>query len=157
MANNIWEKGRINYLVAINAPRDGTVSAGYSGLHRHADASEPGESLTKRGAAAQEQADLRAREALNNGVYFFGFLARKKCKNVELLIGKHATLGIVALVDTPTSHSENKVEVLFHNLSKKKLLSRNDLFNHLENEPLTDCIVEQVCQEYHRRFILLQP
>ena len=97
------------------------------------------------------------REALNEGVNFFGFLARRKCDHVDLLIGKHATLGVVALVDVPTSHSENRVEVLCHNVSTKRFLSRNDFFNHLEIEPLTDDMVEQVCQDYRHRFILLQP
>lgn len=157
MANKIWEKGRVNHLDAADAPRGRTTSADYSGLHRYAHAAQSGASLTARGAAAQQQADIRAREALNLGVYFSGFLARRKCNHVDLLIGKHATLGVVALVDVPTSHSENRVEVLFHNASKKQLLSRNDFFNDLENEPLTDDTVEQVCQDYRHRFILLQP
>jgi hypothetical protein len=157
MENNIWEKGRVNHLVAADAPRGGTTSADYSGLHRYADAAESGELLAARGAAAQQQADIRAREALNEGVDFSGFLTRRKCAHVDLLIGKHATLGVVALVDVPTSHSENKVEVLFHHVSTKKILSRNDFFNQLENEPLTDDVVEQVCQDYRRHFVLLQP
>lgn len=157
MANNIWEKGRVNHLVAADEPRGATISADYSGLHRYADATEPRELLTARGAAAQQQADIRVREVLNEGIYFSGFLARRKCAHVDLLIGKHATLGVVALVDIPTSHSENKVEVLFHNVSKKILLIRNDFFNHLGNETLTNDVVEQVCKDYRRRFILLQP
>lgn len=157
MANNIWEKGRVYHLVAANAPRGRTISADYSGLRRYADAAETGESYAATGAAALKQADVRAREALNEGVYFSGFLARRKCDHVDLLIGKHATLGVVALVDVPTSHSENRVEVLFRNASKKKLLSRNDFFNHLDNESLTDDLLDQVCQDYHRRFVLLQP
>lgn len=157
MANNIWEKGRVYHLIAADAPRGGTTSADYSGLHRYADATESGESLNATGAAAQQRADIRAREALNEGVYFSGFLTRRKCDHVDLLIGKHATLGIVALVDVPASHSANRVEVLYHHASEKKLLSRNDFFSHLENEPLTDEVVEQVRQDYHRRFDLLQP
>lgn len=157
MANNIWEKGRINHLVAADAPRGGTISADYSGLHRFAEAEESGELLTARGAAAQQLADIRVREALNEGVIFSGFLTRRKCAQADLIIGKHATLGVVALVDAPTSHTENKIEVLFNNLSAKKLLSRNDFFNHLENAPLNDDVLDQVCQDYLRRFVLLQP
>lgn len=156
MANNIWAEGRVYYLDAVDAPRGRTTSADYSGLHRYADAAQSGASLTARGSAAQEQADIRTREALNEGIDFVGYLIRRKCAHVDLLIGNHATLGVVALVDVPTSHSDNKVEVLFHNVSTKRLLSRNDFFNHLEIEPLTDDMVEQVCQDYRRRFDSLQ-
>lgn len=157
MANSIWGKGRVYHLVAADTPRGATIFADYSGLHRYAAAAESGVSFAATGAKAQQQAGNWAREALNEGVYFSGFLARKKCGHVDLLIGKHETLGVVALVDISTSHSGNRVEVLFQNVAAKKLLSRSDFFDNLQDEPLTDDVVAQVCQDYHRRFILLKP
>ncbi len=88
--------------------------------------------------------DISARQLLNEGESFPGFLAVRRADHVTLLIGSHPTHGLSAYADRPTSHDGGRIEIITA-VGKKIISSRNDFFGLLLEAEIPESQIEAFC------------
>lgn len=106
------------------------TSGDYSGLYKARNATTRAPVVVSHGEQAQAHLNISARQLLNEGEYFSGFLAERRVDHVTLFIGSHPTHGLSAYADRATSHAEGRIEIITV-AGTKIVSSRNDFFGLL--------------------------
>jgi hypothetical protein len=147
MSKHLW--GTVYSLrPAESSPGEG-IAQDYFGFYVESNRSSPNANTTL-GRDAEELAERRERERLNEGKPFSGFVAKCHVAHVRLLVGRHLRHGLCAYVDELTSHANNKIEILSEGTKIRTIVARNEFFDNLLNEELSASDIEAVCRAYHR-------
>lgn len=156
MVHRIWEEWAVHNLRAAETASGKKVIEDYSGMHRPKNAGPGWVENHKRGDKAVRHVDATKRRSLNQGDDFSGFLVRRPVGHVFLYIGTHPVHGVSAVVDVPSSHTENKVQILIGDTSQNILLGRNEFFGQLKEEPTQEDAVDEICQAYYTHHIAME-
>lgn len=123
------------------------VTQDYFGLYKEKDSNSK---LTQMafGESARVLANKTAREALNFGKYFSGFLAGTQVGPVNLIVGMHSELGLCAFIDQPTSLAPSLIEIFVGSNAERRTVTRHYFFDGLFEEPLKNLDVQTMCDHY---------
>jgi len=74
---------------------------------------------------------------------------------VRLFVASHPVRGLCAYVDEKTSHADNAIEILSGDMKTKTVSARNDFFDNVSREELSEKDIEFICRTFHRVHIQL--
>lgn len=153
MSRHLWGT-EFHLKPAETSPGTG-IAQDYFGFHIESNKTADLASQTLYETKAEELAELTERRRLNEGKDFSGYLAKCRVGNVRLFVASHPAHGLCAYVDARTSHANNAIEILSSDTTVKRISARNDFFDNLREDEISEQEIEFVCRAFHRVHIEL--
>lgn len=153
MSRNLW--GTEYHLKPAETSPGAGIAQDYFGFHIESNKTAAVDAKALYGTEAEDLAKLTERRRLNEGKDFSGYLAKCRVGHVRLLVARHPVHGLCAYVDERTSHANNAIEVLYGDAKIKTVSARNDFFDNLNEDELSEKDIEFVCRAFHRVHIQL--
>lgn len=153
MSKNVWET--TVPLKPVETSGGGKIVQDFFGLQDTKSADQATITALAAGTRAQNYLDKTERHRLNFGKTFSGRLSKVNLRHLTVYIANHPDHGPCLYVDQQTSRPRSEVEIFVNGAKDRLIVDTHSFFDRLTDEPVSDSVIESLCSNYERKYVLL--